>query len=140
MPTVDVNLWAVLVCALASMVLGSFWYAPWSPTGKSWMKESGHSMASMDAAKKQGMAWRYLLALVGSFVLAYVLAHFLDYAGATTISEGLEGAFWAWLGFIATVGLGMVLWDGKSWKLYAILMSYQLVLMLIMGAILVSWQ
>ncbi len=138
MPTVDINLWAVLVAALANMVLGFYWYSP-AGFGKAWMKESGMTEAKINASKKKGMNASYFLALVSAFVMAYVLAHIIDFAQATTLVEGLQAGFWCWLGFVATVGTGMVLWDGKSWKLYGIIMGYYLVALLVMGAILATW-
>jgi hypothetical protein len=43
-----------------------------------------------------------------------------------------------WLGFIATTSLGMVLWEGKSWKLYAINIGYYFVTFIIGGLFLLS--
>lgn len=139
MPTVDINIWAVFAAALANMVLGFLWYAPSSSLGRAWMKEMGIDPSKMTEAQKKGMGKNYAIALVGAVVMAYVFAHVLDFAQADSIAEGFQGAFWMWLGFIATVGVGMVLWEGKSWKLYGITMGYYLVALLIESAILVSW-
>ncbi|MCR4312064.1 MAG: DUF1761 domain-containing protein [Candidatus Uhrbacteria bacterium] len=77
---------------------------------------------------------------VGILIMAYVLAHFIEYAGASTAKEGAEGGFWSWLGFIAPVTLGTVLWGGKSWKLWAINNGHYLVALLVMGAIIAGWK
>lgn len=144
MPVVPINYLAVLVCGIASMALGFIWYGPLF--GKVWMSLSGISPERIEAAKSgQGgsMAKLYALSFAGSLVMAYVLAHSLVFASAylnvTGISAGLQAGFWSWLGFIAPVTLGSVLWDGKPWKLWLLNNAYQLLLLLIMGTILAVW-
>jgi hypothetical protein len=53
---------------------------------------------------------------------------------------GLMCGFWNWLGFIAPVTLGTVLWEGKPWKLWALTNGYYLFSLLIMGVILAFWK
>jgi len=137
---VPINYGAVVVAALASMVLGYLWYGPLF--GKVWMKLSGKTQESMSA--KSNMGGMYLLAFIGSLVMAFVLAHALVFASTYLhvmgTSAGLQAGFWNWLGFIAPVTLGMVLWDGKPWKLWILLNTYQLLSLLIMGLILANWK
>lgn len=47
--------------------------------------------------------------------------------------------FWNWLGFVAPVTLGAVLWEGKHWKLWFLNNGYYLVTLLLMGAVLALW-
>ena len=137
-----VNYFAVLAAAVASMVVGFLWYGP--VFGKQWIALMGFTKEAMDAAKQKGMAKAYILMTVGSLVMAYVLAHGLTFGNAYLnmygVAAGLQGAFWYWLGFVAPVLLGAVLWEGKSWKLWFLQAGYYLVSMLVMGAILASWQ
>ena len=137
-PQVSINYLAVLVASIAGMVVGAFWYSPLL-FGKVWMRESGISSRQINEAKKRGMGKSYFAAFVGILVMSFVLAHFVRYAGATTWTEGLEAGCWLWLGFIAPVLLGSVLWEGKSVKLYLINALQYLVVLLMMGAILASW-
>ena len=141
MPVVPINYVAVLAAAVASMVLGSVWYGPLF--GKQWMALSGKSMADMDAAKKKGMGKSYAFMFVGSLVMSYVLAHALVFASAylkvSGVNAGLMAGFWNWLGFIAPVTLGVVLWDGKPWKLWILNNAFQLLSLLVMGVILAVW-
>lgn len=135
MPPVDINYFAVLAAAIVNMALGSFWFST-KGFGKQWMALSG---ITPDPAKAKGMQKLYAIAFVGALVMSYVLAHFVDYAGAATIGQGAQAGFWSWLGFVAPVMLGMVLWEGKPWKLYVINTSYYLVLLLVNGALLAVW-
>lgn len=143
MPEVVINYWAVLVSGVAAFVLGGIWYGPLF--GKQWGKLMGWGEEKMEQMKKDPVAKKkimkaYVVHFLASLVMAYVLANILDFAKATTVSAGMQGAFWTWLGFIATTFLGMVLWGGKSFKLYCIDAGFYLVNMLIMGSILAVWQ
>lgn len=138
---VSINYLAVLACAIASMSIGSVWYGPLF--GKQWIKLSEMSPEKMQAAKSKGMGKSYALMFVGSLIMAYVLAHALVFAATylktSGVSAGLTAGFWNWLGFIAPVTLGTVLWDGKPWKLWILNNAYQLVTLLVMGLILSLW-
>lgn len=140
--TVVVNYWAILLCGILSLVLGSLWYGPLF--GKQWMALSGINPGQMTDAQKKGMWKSYVLALVGSLVMAYVLQHSLvfanTYLNVSGLWAGLQGGFWMWLGFVAPVTLGTVLWEGKSWKLWTLLNSYHLIQLLIFGAVLTLWK
>lgn len=141
MSPVPINYLAVLVAALASMVIGALWYGP--VFGKSWIALSGMTPDKIEAAKAKGMSKNYFLGFLGSLVMSYVLAHALVFAsvylGAEGVSGGLMAGFWNWLGFVAPVTLGSVLWEGKSWKLWCLNNSYYLFTLLVMGAILALW-
>ena len=130
-----INYWAVLVAALAAMVLGFLWYGPLF--GKVWMNLMNFKKEDMKKTKNMGL--RYFGMVVSTLVMAYVLSHFVDYAGANSVSTGLILGFWIWLGFFATKSLGMVLWENKSFKLYVLITAYDLVSFLIMSVILAVW-
>lgn len=138
---VPVNYWAVLVSAVASMIIGSLWYGP--IFGRIWMRLSKITPEQIAQAKSRSMAGLYVMAFVGSLVMAYVLDHSLIFAGSYFktggASAGLMAAFWSWLGFVAPVTLGSVLWEGKPWKLWFLNNAYYLVVLAVMGAILGNW-
>lgn len=142
MKPVPINYLAVVAAAIASMVIGFVWYGPLF--GKTWMNLSGITPEKMDPAKAPGMGKTYVLALVGSLVMSYVLAHSLVFAaayyGMNGVSAGLMSGFWTWLGFIAPVTLAAVLWEGKPWKLWVLTNGYYLVTLLVMGTILSVWE
>ena len=93
---------------------------------------------------KGGMAKSYILTIIGSLIMATVLAHALifasEYLKMYGIAAGLMSGFFNWLGFIAPVTLGVVLWEGKSWKLWFIENGYWLINLLVMGVILAMWR
>lgn len=143
---VPINYLAVLVCGVVSMVLGFLWYGPLF--GKQWMKFNGISTADAerfraDPSSKRMMNTNYAVQIVGSLVMAYVLAHSLVFASTylqiSGLNAGLQAGFWSWLGFVAPVTLGSVLWDRKPLMLWVINSSYVLVQLLLMGVILALW-
>ncbi len=141
MERIPINYGAVLAAAIVNMVLGSVWYGPLF--GKTWMKLSGITPDKIDAAKAKGMGKSYVIAFAGSLVMSYVLAHAIIFAAAyfkmSGISAGLMSGFWNWLGFVAPVTLGAVLWEGKPWMLWVLMNGYYLLSLLIMGTILSAW-
>ena len=134
---VSVNYLAVLAAAVASMVIGFLWYGPLF--GKQYMALMNFDKKKMQGMKKKGMGKTYALAFLTSLIMSYVLAHFVGYVEAKTISDGAVLGFWAWIGFFATTQLGVVLWEGKPVKLYVIKTLNELVTLAVMGAILAVW-
>ena len=130
----DVNWIAIIACAVAAMVIGFLWFGPML-LGKAWQKEAG---VSDSEAKKANNMQMYVFMFVAAAIEAYVLSIVLGLMGTVDYISAATGAFWLWLGFIAAVMIGSVLAEGRSWTYYAIVSGYQLVLIVVMSAILVS--
>lgn len=137
MPTAVINYLAVLVAAIVSMVIGGFWYSPLL-FGKRWIEGMNFAPKDLLDMKKRANA-SYTINFLLLLLMAFVLAHFVDYAQATTFIEGVQAGFWIWLGFIATVSLGSVLWEGRPIPVYLINAGYQLLNLVLMGVILTLW-
>lgn len=134
MPSVDISVWAVLVAAVVNMAVGSFWYSK-GLFGKEWAKLVGRKLEDMS-----GGGTGYAVAAVGALVQAYILAHFVQYAGATTFWDGIVTGFWLWLGFVAVVTAVHLVFEGRSWALWKINAGYFLVILLINGGLLAAWR
>lgn len=136
-----VNLFAVLACGVAAMIIGFLWYSPML-FAKPWVKEMGYDMndkAKMEEMKKKaGPA--YGTSFVASLLTAFILALILNALTINTPFYGMKLGFAVWLGFVATVQLTGVLFQGNSMKLFAINTGYQLACYLAMGAILSMWK
>jgi len=129
-----VNWVAIVIAAIAQFVIGWIWYGPLF--GKTWMSMMGMSQQSMG---REGMSKTMILTFIGSLVTAAVLSMLVGWMGAKTLGAGIAAGFWAWLGFVATVTLGGVLFAKMSWNLYILNNAYQLISLAVMGAILAKW-
>ncbi len=125
-----VNITGVVAAAVTVFVFGWLWYGPLF--GKTWENLSGQKMGSDKSKMPQTMATVF----VGALVTAYVLAAFLGLTGTTTLTGAVTVAFWAWLGFQATLKLGVVLWEGKSWNFYFLNAAHDLIGLALMAAVL----
>lgn len=133
-----INLVAVLVASLVGMAIGALWYSPLL-FGNLWMNLSGMSKADMDKAKQNGMTSRYVIAFVALLVTNYILALFVQYAGATTFADGVSIGALVWLGFFAMSMLSTVLWENKSFLLYALQTMHYLIVLTLAAGILAVW-
>ncbi len=77
---------------------------------------------------------------IASAVTAFVLVHFIRYAGANSALLGAAMGVLAWLGFTAMPSLGYVLYNSRKPRLSLIDNGYHLAGMVIMGAILGGWR
>ncbi len=133
----DTNWITVIVCAIAAMVLGFAWYSPLL-FGNMWMKLSGMTKEKI-AKSKDKMPMIYGTQLLAAIVEAWVLGMFIQFSGINGAINGAMVGLWAWLGFVATVGIADALYNEKDIKLVVINTGYQLAYLLIAGAILASW-
>jgi Protein of unknown function (DUF1761) len=135
-----VNLWAVLVSALATMVVGFVWYSP-ALFANPWMRLMGYD--PNDKAKiaemQKSAGPSYALSLIASIVTAFALGKLIGVTGTMTAIDGLKIGLVVWLGFVTTVQLTNALFSHQRNKLYLINTGYQLVCYLAMGAILGAW-
>ncbi len=137
----EINYLAVLVCGVASMVIGFVWYGPLF--GKIWMNAAG--IGPMDMEKRKEMQKSagplYGIQFVLSLFTAYVLAHYI--AGWKDAS-GVENALWIWAAFVMPIVAGNAMWNNftakAKWTLFWLGAGYQLVLFVAYGLILGMWR
>jgi hypothetical protein len=133
----NVNWMAILLAGMANMAIGFAWYSP-ILFGNTWMKLMGYTKASMAKAQKS-MGPLYGLSFVAALVTGYVLSVLANSLQLMTMQEGMYLAAFMWLGFTTTVQLTDFIFGGKSFQVYLINTGYQLVSLIVMGAILVQW-
>ncbi len=140
MTLMNVNLWAVLVAAIATMVVGFLWYSPML-FARPWMLAMGYDpedKPKMEEMRKSA-GKSYAISLVASLVSAFVLGKIITITSVDTVLYGMKVGFAIWLAFVTTVQLTAKLFGNQSTKLYLINTGYQLVCYLVMGAILAVW-
>jgi len=140
MTLMTVNLWSVLVAAIATMGVGFLWYSPML-FARPWMVAMGYDPE--DKAKIQEMqksaGKSYAISFVTGLVSAFVLGKIIRETRIDTALDGTIVGLAIWLGFVTTVQLTAKLFGNQSTKLYLINTGYQLVCYLAMGAILAVW-
>ena len=134
MQEIPIHFFAILGAVAAKMAIGALWYSP-ALFLNTWLKLSGVTEQQM----KEGMAKALAVELVGSLLMAFVLAHAVRYAGARTATQGMAVGFFNWLGFIAVVTIGTVTYLKKPFALFLLQNGYLLISLLAMGAILAVW-
>lgn len=134
MPSVEINWVAIVVAALINVVAGSLWYAPFL-FGKARRKTTGHRAGDLGHG---GLG--YALIGLGAFLQAFILVHFVRYAGALTAWRGVQAGFWLWLGFAAITSLIYHVFESRSWRIWAVNAGYFLVVLAADGALLAAWR
>jgi hypothetical protein len=130
----EINIWAVLLATLSSMVVGSIWYTP-KVFGNYWMRvaQVTPSGNSKDAVKP------ILITLLVSFVTAVVLAgaaalsqHFY---GGNFLANTLITAVILWAGFTASRFITHDAFEGRPAGLTLLNCVHELVTLLVMALI-----
>ncbi|HTF21322.1 MAG TPA: DUF1761 domain-containing protein [Chryseolinea sp.] len=128
------NIWAVLVAALSTFLIGGLWYSP-ALFGKAWMRENGFTEESL---KGGNMAKIFGLAFLLGIVAAVNLAMFMG-----PENDPAMGAMWGFLagfGWVATFVGTHYLFERRSFKLFLINAGYSVVALTLMGVILAAWK
>jgi hypothetical protein len=131
---IQVNIVAILIASVVSMVIGAVWYSP-GVFGKLWMQLSG---ISPEACKKEGtagMVKKYVGQFAALLLTNWVFAWIIAALNLTGLVPGLRAGFWMWLGFVVPLVFGAVLWEGKPFKLYIINIGQYLLTLSASGAI-----
>tara|TARA_Y100000034_G_C6902101_1_gene417479 strand:+ start:3126 stop:3518 length:393 start_codon:yes stop_codon:yes gene_type:complete len=120
----------IFIAAVVSFVIGMLWYSP-ALFGKRWM-----NLAGVKRDKEKKMGGIMVAAFVANLVMAYVYLYIMGMVGYADAGSGVVLGFLLWVGFFATTLLGGVFWEGKPFNLYLINAGYQLVNLVVMGAVL----
>ena len=133
----DVNWWAVLVCAAASMAIGFMWYGPLF--SKPWGQLTGWTEEKIAALPKSKLPVNYILAFIAAFVIAGILALTLLATGSDGIGDSIVTAILLWVGFTgATIGVNMI-FERRNFNLFCIEAGYHLTALMVYAVILSAW-
>lgn len=130
----DVNWLAILVSMFLNMVIGALWYGPLF--GKQWMQELGFTEEDIAAGNP---AKAYVLAIINSFFMAFIMANVLSWATVSSVGNGLLLGLLMWVGFTGfSFGVNHA-FENRSNKVWLINSGMYLAGLLMMGAILTLW-
>lgn len=133
MQDVDINYVAVIVAALVPMVLGALWYSPALFAGP-WMRAVGRSEDEVG-----GMGLGLVLSAVAAALSSYALTRIERWAEVDDLWNGALVGLLVWVGFVAGVLAMTTYFGGRPRALWVINAGYQLISLVVMGAILGVW-
>lgn len=126
----EINMLAVVLCAVAAMAIGFVWYGP--VFGKAWMAEWG---MTEESAKDANMAKIFGGFIALNLFAAYILGHVLATYGGPALATSTMIGFGTGLGFVATAIGGNYLFARRSLKLFLIDAGYWTLTYTAMGAV-----
>jgi hypothetical protein len=138
MSQLEVNWLAIIVAAVAAFAIGALWYSPLL-FARQWMAAHGHTPEKI-AAMQSSMGKTYAFSFVTYVIMAMVIALLMGLTGANSAVQGIVLAVLAWLGFGFTIGLNTNLYSNKPAAAFMIDAGYQIVHVIVMGAIIGGWR
>lgn len=124
MPLVDINYLAVVLATLVTFALGALWY----------------SSALFGPSPLHRLGQNAFVSILCHLVMALIVAVLMSLTGFGTASLGVLLGFLVWLGFAAPLALTGNVVSGKGIGAWFIDSGYQLVTLLVTGAILGAWR
>jgi len=123
----------IVVSAAAQCFLGALWYGVIFKN--SWMKLIGLG----EDQKPRNQVVGVVASFIGCFLLSFVLAHLLGWAGSATAMDGVAIGIVCWFGFMGPPLLVQHIFENRPANLLAINAAYWLVAMALGGAILAAF-
>jgi hypothetical protein len=128
---------AIVVAMIVSFLFEAGWFSyfmvPWAiGIGRSedW---AAHPIRAL-------IPLQFAVALLCSFVAATVLSYFIQKTGEQTLVRGVKTGVLVWLGFMVTTLAKNYIFEVRPPSLYAINLTYTLVDMVLIGAIVGAWK
>jgi hypothetical protein len=131
---IDVNYVALGVAAVAAFVLSTAYYIAF---GRQYAELRG---LSAEAAVARPPVWKVVLELVRSLVVASVVAGLTDLLEITDWAEAATLAVSLWVAFPVVLLVGSVIWDDVPPRLAVIHAGDWLLKLVLIAAIVGSWQ
>lgn len=138
MPQVHINYLAVVAAAVAAFAIGGLWYSPLL-FAKQWMKAHGYTEEQVKEMQK-GASKAYAVSILCQLLIALAMTVLVSYLHMTRCVQGLKFGLLIWAGFAFPLGLMANVFSDKRITAFYIDAGYQLVYLLIMGAIIVVWR
>ncbi|GAA3705803.1 hypothetical protein GCM10022377_19480 [Zhihengliuella alba] len=129
----DINIWAVLVATVASMLVGMAWYAP-QTFGGVWMR-----LARVPSEQGGSIAGPLIVSAIATFITAWVLAGsaFIaqEFYGGSFLANTLITAVILWAGFTLARFFTHDAFESRPAALTLLNSAHELVSVLAMGLV-----
>jgi hypothetical protein len=123
----------IVISAAAQCFLGALWYGVIFK--KSWRKLVGLA----EDQKPRNQIAGVVASLIGCFLLSFVLAHILGWAGSVSAMDGAAIGIVCWFGFMGPPLFVQHVFESRPANLFAINAGYWLLAMALGGAILAAF-
>jgi hypothetical protein len=134
----SIHVLPVVVSAIVVFLIGALWYSP-VLFAKAWMRAHGHTPEKLREMQTQaGRA--YAVSFVCYLVMAVAMSILLQRVGVVSVLTGIKLGALLGLGFAAPIGLTGNVFSDKPLSAYLIDAGYQIVYLIVMGAILAAWR
>ena len=134
---VHIDLWGVLLGAVASMVIGMVYYSN-ALFGKEWKKLAKIDEKRFQKEMPKIMPMMFIAALITAYVVAYFTFLYQNLFQTSWVGAGVVTSLILWLGVAATTVYVHNAFDQRQSKLTAISLGNRLLSILAMG-LLVGW-
>lgn len=132
MPGVEINWWAILAAAVFNVAAGSIWFSVIGKTPRKLPAKRANQLTSGDPT-----IWFIFFC---SLAQAWILVHFVRYAGSLTFWQGAITGFWLWLGLIAITALVQHLFEVRSRRPWQSGVLYFLIVLVVDSGLLAAWR
>ena len=133
MLTLAINPLAVIVATIVHQALGTLWYGPLF--GKRWQAAMGRTMGQMGSATRA-----IVISTVAALVTALVLAVLIESLGGASLLTGLVIGLVVGVGMVATTATTRGAYEGSSTLVSTLFIGYEVVGLMLMGAIIGAWR
>src|SRR5665213_1199797 len=137
MRTIRIHWPAIIAGTLFSFLFSAGWFSYFKAP---WMIGIDRTMDFFAAAPKWVVPMQFAVALICSVIAAVVLSIAIQASGPQTVKRGIVCGAVLWFGFVATSWAQEYAFELRSAEIYAINTVFQLVNMMVVGAIVGGWK
>jgi Protein of unknown function (DUF1761) len=134
----QVNLWAILVAALAYFILGSLWFSVLF--GGVWSKEVEKLGILIKDPAKGTIAGKMIQTFMNNLLAAGSMGYLVYISHCYNLLAGLKLGLLCGIGFAGVAMAIAYTWESRSMKLQMIDMGYAIVGITLCGAIIAAWR
>ncbi|NKX55101.1 DUF1761 domain-containing protein [Arthrobacter mobilis] len=130
----EINVWAVLAATVASLVVGSLWYAR-KVFGNYWIRTSGVSDEQLSSRSPRPIIITVVVSFVSAWVLAGAAAIAQPFYGGSFLANSVVTALILWAGFTAARFITHDAFEGRPAGLTLVNIGHELATFLVMALV-----
>lgn len=128
---------AIIAATIFSFLFSAGWFSCFMTQ---WLAGIGRTMDFFAQMAKWMVPVQFAVALICSAIAATVLSIAIQVSGPQTVKRGIVCGAVLWLGFVATSWAQEYVFELRSIQIYAINTGFQLIDLMLVGAIVGGWR